>query len=314
MAGASRTTSPRNPYSRPPSLHPWGPSDSAKDVSVAEQQLDTQGGRAFGPSGVNDLDQQVWWARMWRDPESPYRIVPVNPEGRKSSPNGFSPRSDPRCFPGTDPEDIPDRPDAKIVAESLVLGATMLLTSNLRSIDHIEVNKWTIKHGAEWGIRPERLLHEADDAFVRWTVEDAALERWIQAGFIACWPSRDDADPVEVIDRTAAGIEALSRGTGGKLPRAAARLLNGLEKTSGPDRARREDPEDLCRARRWTATGSTRRTPCTGPVHPPVARSCRSSPHRSPLITTWLFPVPRGSSSWSGSLRGLGARAGSPER
>ena len=46
----------------------------------------------------------------------------------------------------------------------------MLLTSNLRSIDHIEVNKWTIKHGAEWGIRPERLLHDADDTFVKWTV------------------------------------------------------------------------------------------------------------------------------------------------
>ena len=48
----------------------------------------------------------------------------------------------------------------RIVTE-ISLGATMLLTSNLRSIDHIEVNKWTVKHGAEWGIRPEPRLHDA---------------------------------------------------------------------------------------------------------------------------------------------------------
>ena len=213
-------------------LAPLGAIDIGTDVSVAEQQLATRA-TDLSVIRVNDLRRQVWWARMWRDPDSQYRIVSLTARQEELAERILT-EIDPRCFPGTDPEDIPDRPDARIVAESLVLEAKMLLTSNLRSIDHIEINKWTIKHGAEWGIRPERLLHEADDTFVRWTVEDAALERWIQAGFLACWPSRDDADPVEVIEQTAAGIEALSRGTGGKLPRAAARLLNGLEKHPDP--------------------------------------------------------------------------------
>ena len=213
-------------------LAPLGAISTEKDVSVAEQQLATRAAE-LSAKRVNDLEQQVWWARMWRDPESPYRIVPVSPEQEELAERILTEIS-PRCFPGTDPEDIPDRPDARIVAESLVLGAKMLLTSNLRSIDHIEVNKWTVEHGAEWGIRPEPLLHDADDTFVNWTVEDAALERWVQTGLLACWPPGDDADAIDVIEQTAAGIGALCRGTGGKLPRAAARLLNGLEKHPDP--------------------------------------------------------------------------------
>ena len=213
-------------------LAPLGAIDTGTDVSVAEQQLAIRA-TELSVTRVNDLQRQVWWARMWRNPDSQYRIVPLTARQEELAERILT-EIDPRCFPGTDPEDIPDRPDARIVAESLVLGATMLLTSNLRSIDHIEVNKWTIEHGAEWGIRPERLLHDADDTFVKWTVEDAALERWVQAGPLACWPPRDDADAIAVIEQTAAGIGALCRGTGGKLPRAAARLLNGLEKHPDP--------------------------------------------------------------------------------
>ena len=142
---------------------------------------------------------------------------------------------DPACFPNTDPEDIPGLGDAAIVSESMALGAKLLLTSDLRSSDHIEVNRWTVDHGAEWGIRAEETLHDADLTFLNWTKTPAGLERWIQAGLLACWPSPDNAPAGEVLDSNEDGIRRMTHGDGGKLRRAGQRLLNGLRKHPDPD-------------------------------------------------------------------------------
>ena len=82
-----------------------GAISTEKDVSVAEQQLATREAE-LSAKRVNDLEQQVWWARMWRDPESPYRIVPVSPEQEELAERILTEIS-PRCFPGTDPRTFP---------------------------------------------------------------------------------------------------------------------------------------------------------------------------------------------------------------
>ena len=202
-----------------------GPSAAQRELESTEARLPAR--------RRNELKQQIWWADMWRDPHSPYQVVKLT-EAQERLAESIRTEIDPRCFPTTDPDDIPDLNDARIVTESLAIGAKMLLTSNLRSIDHIEVNRWTVEHGREWNLAAEPLLYDADRTFTDWTTEPAALERWIQSGFLACWPDRDDAAASDVIQHTAAGIEALRRGNGGKLPTAAARLLNGLEKHHDP--------------------------------------------------------------------------------
>ena len=180
-----------------------------------------------------ELKRQVWWGRMWQDPESPYQVVTLT-TGQQELAGRLRTRISPNCFPTTDPADIPNLTDARIVTESLALGAKLLLTSNLRTIDRFEVNRWVIEHGERFGIRAEQVVYSADDAITEWTAEPEKLERWIQAGFLACWPESDKADATEVIESTIASIEALWRGDGGKLPQAAARLLNGLDKHPDP--------------------------------------------------------------------------------
>ena len=63
----------------------------------------------------------------------------------------------------------------------------------------------------------------------------AELERWIQAGLLACWPSANNAPAGAVLDSTEEGIGRMTRGDGGKLRHAGQRLLNGLRKHPDPD-------------------------------------------------------------------------------
>lgn len=111
----------------------------------------------------------------------------------------------------------------------------LLLTSDLPSIDHIEFNRWTVDHGAEWGIRAEETLRTADLTFLNWIRTPAGLERWIQAGLLACWPSPDNPPAGEVLDSTEDGIRRMTHGDGGKLRLAGQRLFNGLQEHPDPD-------------------------------------------------------------------------------
>ena len=122
--------------------------------SDAENRLKA-GGSRLPKRRQNELRQQAWWGEMWADGKSPYRIVTLTPEQAELA-ERIRTVIDPACFPNTDPEDIPDLGDAAVVSESMAVGAKLLLTSDLRSIDHIEVNRWTVEHGTEWESRQKR--------------------------------------------------------------------------------------------------------------------------------------------------------------
>ena len=124
-------------------------------------------------------------------------------------------------------------------------------------------------NGARYGFRPEPVLYQADATFVDWTKDRAALERWIQAGLLACWPEDDDAPARTVIERTLAGITALTHGSGGKLPEAGARLINALEQHPYPialvERTRRLFPSPTVRTDRGHPTLSHAGGPAEAP-------------------------------------------------
>ena len=202
--------------------------------SAADVVLETAGSET-SERRRTEVAQQAWWATMWRSPESPYRIVPLTRKQEELTERLLE-KIDRRCFPTTDPVDIDRSNDARIVCEAVATGSKMLLTSNMRTIDRSEVNRWAIENGGALGFKPEAVLFQADATFVEWTSQPAELERWIQAGLIACWPADDDIPAMTIIDRTREGIGAMSRGSGGKLQEAAARLINGLEQHEDPEK------------------------------------------------------------------------------
>ena len=56
-------------------LAPLGvPSTDADGRSAAERQLQHAAGR-MDDRRILQLRQQAWWSAMWRDPQSPYRLI-----------------------------------------------------------------------------------------------------------------------------------------------------------------------------------------------------------------------------------------------
>ena len=217
-----------------------------------------------------ELLQQAWWAQMWRGNSSPYRIIKLTAE-QETLTSGLIEEIDPRCFPTTDSDDIGDHPDARIICESLALGAKMLLTSNMRTIDHVEVNNWATENGGRLGFKAEPVLYQADATLTEWTSTPAELERWIQAGFLTCWPHDDNASAKNVIEHTLKGISTMVRGTGGKLRMAGERLINGLEN--------HPDPINLVERTRARLPSPTIQTDRRHPAYPPHSDSRPKPPN-----------------------------------
>ena len=240
--------------------------------SAAETLLELDDANVPGERRA-ELLQQAWWARMWRNVSSPYRIIQLD-TGQQALASTLINEIDTRCFPTTDPDDIGDHADARIVCESLALGAKMLLTSNMRTIDHVEVNNWATENGDRLGFKPEPVLYQADAMLTEWTSTRADLERWIQAGFLACWPHDDKAPARDVIQRTLTGLSAMARGSGGKLTMASERLINGLEN--------HPDPTGLVERTRERLPSQTIQTDRGHPAYRPYPNSQPESPPTPP--------------------------------
>ena len=181
------------------------------------------------------LEIQAWWSDAWRNPESPYQLLEMN-EALEDRVTELANSMDPKCFRGATPGYVADHHDARIVCESMVLGASLLLTSNMRSIKRQQVNEWAIANGERLGFEPKPVIYPADGTLMGWTRSQAGLEKWLQAGLIACWPRNYDASPREVINKTIDEVERMAQGSGGKLRRSAQRLANGLRNHPSPER------------------------------------------------------------------------------
>lgn len=208
------------------------PTGAANGLSAADDLL-SHAAPEMTERRRDELRQQAWWATMWRSPESPYRIVQLNDEQQRLT-DRLLEKIDRACFPNTSTDDFFDPGDPRIVCEAMATGAKVLLTSDMGSIDRIEVNRWAVENGEVLGFKAEPVVFPADAMLVEWTREQDRLERLVQAGMLACWPGKDHAPANEIIDRTLDGITAMARGDGGKLKDAAGRLHNCLKLHANP--------------------------------------------------------------------------------
>ncbi len=202
------------------------PPEAVDGKSLAERMLREQE-KTAGPRVVERLRQQAWWTRQWRDADSPYEVVSLN-EQQEELCLQLAEEIDPRCFPHAKAAYVPEHRDTRIICESIVLDAKMLLTSNMRSIKHDLVNEWTVANGTRLGFTPEPVLFPADATLVHWARQPGGLERLLAAGLIACWPDRDDAAAEAVMQAAITGLGRMIDGTGGRLQTAGALIVEHL--------------------------------------------------------------------------------------
>ena len=215
------------------------------------------------------LEIQAWWSDAWRDPGSPYQLLEMD-EALEDRVTELARSIDPKCFRGARPGYVADHHDARIVCESMVLGASLLLTSNMRSINRRQVNEWAIANGKRLGFEPKPVIYPADATLMGWTQSQTGLDKWLQAGLIACWPRNDKASNKEVIDKTIKEVEQMAGGSGGKLRHSARRLVEGLRHHPKPEqlveRTREQFPSPTITSDRKHPTYPQGRGPADAPA------------------------------------------------
>ena len=193
--------------------------------SEAEQEL-RHG--TVAASRQKEVAIYAWWTRQWRNPKGAYGVVVPTPEQEQLA-SDIQHAIEKRCFPNTPSHKFEQATgDPRIVAETLAVGGTMLLTSDRKTIDRRRVNEWAVANGDRMGFAGRKVVFLADLALLVETREPKERERWLQAGLIAAWPAADNPSVDDVANATKRAIASMTHGTGGKLKRSGQQLLDTL--------------------------------------------------------------------------------------
>ncbi len=99
--------------------------------TVWEQLASTRKGR-IGVSAAS-------WRRVRTHRDAPFRWLELDDEQREAVDDVLQHFTEP-CFPRLVADQIPDDADANIIAEALVVGTDVLVTQDINSINHDEIN------------------------------------------------------------------------------------------------------------------------------------------------------------------------------
>ena len=212
------------------------PNDDSQRVSYAERHLANTIAENLPGNTRRYLERQAWWAMMWRSPESPYKLLRLTDDQRALA-EDVARAIPPSCFPGAPAEHIREHRDTRIICETLAVKGQMLLTSNMRTIDHERVNDWTVRKGAELGFPAKPVLFYADAALALTLLTDEELERGMRTAILATW-SPAPRTTSQIIQDSINGLARLNPGIGAHL-RVSTRLIREtLEECTDHDKER----------------------------------------------------------------------------
>lgn len=194
------------------------------------------------------------WQDAVRTEATPYALVELDME-RQEAVAEIVARFTLRCFPSLNTiDEIGRHADAKVLAQALALGVDYVLTNNMKSIDHHEVNDLVTKTmGRNFG-----LVVTANDALLQAHSGGEASRELLTVALASIWPDRGDMrldDAERRLNRLAETLA--SRGVA--MPDVAQRLVNAfdvdedLEAVLGNARQLAVDSVALGIERRWTS-------------------------------------------------------------
>jgi len=153
----------------------------------------------------------LWWADELLSPDSPYHLIEMTPEDEEVV-DEVCLAIDPHAFPSVRKENLPNNSDTRIIAEALVTGQRMLITSNMRSVLHHDVNSWAERNAQVFGFRHPDILHVQDEVMPRIYSGNEGRRQLLAFALGAFWPERSDPT-IERIERALYGLtEAMARG------------------------------------------------------------------------------------------------------
>ena len=202
--------------------------------------------------------RERWWCELWAQPEGLYRVRAMTEDQIEEA---LLLLNDPvhgvpsECFPDAKGP-LEEHNDALIVAQVIVMGGHLVLTSNMSFVESEPLEEWRLRHGNQYGTPSGvPLVQQADTMYTRWLDLPIGREVLRRSTLGAFWPESDEASEHEVVQAAISGVEALQRG--GHITVFAERmheaLLSEPERTSeAVRRTRRSLPLRMRAAeRRW---------------------------------------------------------------
>lgn len=173
---------------------------------------------------------QLEWVRQLRpEGNGPYRFAPLTSEQSLAALE-IRERFSLACFPIlSQREEIPAHRDAMIVSEALACGLDIIITNNMTSIDHFEVNDWLRRHlGRNTGV-----LVTGDDAMLQAHTSGQASRQLLALALASAWPlDGAELDGPGVFDLLERLCKRLAGGC--RMPNVASRLASRLRVDPNP--------------------------------------------------------------------------------
>lgn len=184
----------------------------------------------------------LWWAEELLRDDGVYGLVSMTRHQHERA-NAICDAIDARAFPNVRRDEVPTHSDAIIIAQALATGQSMLITGNMRSIDHAAINDWASQNAGKFDLQQPDVLHVQDEVMPRLFASPQQRLELCAIGLAASWPEDVDATweqvdaafqrmlsvmPDALLDDTAAAIanawmtvpepEALLEATKSRLP------------------------------------------------------------------------------------------------
>ena len=142
-------------------------------------------------------ESDLWWAEELLRDDGPYELIPMSREQHERA-EAICDHIDPRAFPRIRPEEVPTHADTLVVAQALATGQQMLVTGNMRSIDHTDVNDWAAQHADRYGIEHPDVMQVQDEVMPRMYAGPEGKRELCAIGLGAAWPGMSDASLADV--------------------------------------------------------------------------------------------------------------------
>ena len=139
-----------------PRARTWQWAKEAEELATTKKELL----RRQGTSAAHKCQRERWWCEQWAQPEGLYRVGLLTPEQNRevewllSGDDGALPNE---CFPDAEGP-LAEHNDAEIVAEVIVLGGHLILTSNLVFVQSERLETWRKNNGNRYGTPPQEPL------------------------------------------------------------------------------------------------------------------------------------------------------------
>ena len=255
MSGAFVQLVPAIARKLAPRARTWNWKKEAQELAKSQEELlETQGQKE-----AHRCQRERWWCEQWSQSGGLYQVRLLTPKQNSevewllSGDEGALPKE---CF--TDAKGpLSEHNDAQIVAEVIVLGGHLIVTSNLDFVEGEPLEEWRKRNGNRYGTPPETpLVQKADKLYRTWLAHPQGKEVMRRSTIGAYWPESPTATAKEVKTAAEASLTALERG--GHMTEFAATMRKIItdedaETEAAIARVRTELPVKMRAAeRRWT--------------------------------------------------------------